>query len=130
VNHPAWVIGHLVFSCQLIAGEMGVKPWLSPSWEQQFGTGSQPTDSREAYPGKDELLATLADAQQHVCRRVAELGIEGLSAPLPDVRYRHVFPTLGHAVLHVLTSHAAFHVGQVSVWRRVVGLGPLKDTIH
>jgi hypothetical protein len=130
VNHPAWVIGHLIYSCQLIAGEMGVKPWLSPGWDQLFGTGSQPTDSREAYPGKDELLALLDDAQQRVCRRLAELGVEGLAAPLPDVRYRHLFPTLGHAVSHVLTSHAAVHVGQVSVWRRVVGMGPLKDTFH
>lgn len=130
VNHPAWVIGHLVYSCQLIAGEMGVEPWLALGWEQRFGTGSQPTDSRQAYPGKDELLTLLADAQQRVCRRVVELGIEGLAVPLPDVRYRHIHPTLGHAVFHVLTSHAAVHVGQVSVWRRVVGLGPLKDTFH
>jgi hypothetical protein len=127
VNHPAWVIGHLIYSFQLIGGEMGLSSWLAPNWEQRFGTGSTPADALEAYPSKLELLELLSDAKQRVVRRVVELGIDGLSVPLPDVRHRHVFPTLGHAVLHVLTSHAAVHVGQISVWRRVAGLGPLSE---
>jgi DinB superfamily len=27
-NHPAWVIGHLVFSCQALGGELGLAAWL------------------------------------------------------------------------------------------------------
>jgi hypothetical protein len=45
--------------------------------------------------------------------------------PLPDGRYREMFPTLGHAVTHVLTAHTAAHIGQVIVWRRVMGFPPL-----
>jgi hypothetical protein len=52
---------------------------------------------------------------------------DGLAQPLPDERYRHIFPTIGHALLHILTAHAAVHVGQVSVWRRAFGLPPLSD---
>jgi hypothetical protein len=130
VNHPAWVIGHLVYSFQLIGGEMGLPSWLPLGWEQRFGTGSLPSAVRDEYPSKAELLESLADGQRRVCARLVELGERGLAVPLPDERYRHVFPTLGHAVLHVLTSHAAVHVGQVSAWRRVVGLGPLAEIFH
>ena len=41
-NHPAWTIGHLVYSCQQIGGEIGLSPWLPTDWGEQFGTGSTP----------------------------------------------------------------------------------------
>jgi hypothetical protein len=129
VNHPAWVIGHLVHSCQAIGGEMGLRPWLTPNWTSRFGTGSVPTGDREAYPSKTELLDALADGQKRVLDRLVELGEDGLYAPLPDERYREMFPTIGHAVLQILTVHTALHVGQVTVWRRAVGLGPLRETL-
>jgi hypothetical protein len=129
-NHPAWTIGHVLYSFQLIAGEMGLEAWLPVAWEKQFGTGSVPSATRADYPSKAELLALLADGERRIRERLVALGESGLAGPLPDVRYRHIFPTLGHAVLHVLTSHAAAHVGQVSVWRRVAGLGPLTEIFH
>jgi hypothetical protein len=45
-----------------------------------------------------------------------------LAQPLPDVRFRDQFPTVGHAVLHILAAHTALHIGQVIVWRRAMGL--------
>ena len=36
---------------------------------------------------------------------------------------------LGHAVLHILTVHAALHVAQVTVWRRAVELGALVENL-
>ena len=125
VNHPSWVIGHLTYSCQAIGGEMGLDPWLPEHWETDFGAGSTPTDELARYPKKAALLAALADAQQRIVSRLKSIGESALEEPLPHERHRPVFPTLGHAVTHILTSHAAVHVGQLTVWRRAVGLGPL-----
>jgi hypothetical protein len=125
-NHPAWVIGHLVYSFQAIGGEMGLKAWLPSEWEQNFGTGSIPNDNRAAYPSKSFLLAALADGQRRITEQLAALGEQGLQKPLPDESHRPLFPTIGHAVLHILTAHAANHVGQITVWRRAIGLGPLE----
>lgn len=127
VNHPAWVIGHLTSSCQAIGGEIGLPPWLDDDWQTRFGTGSTPTDRRHEYPTKAELLATLDDARQRVAARLRRLGESALGQPLPDERYREIFPTLGHAVLHILAAHSAVHVGQLTVWRRAVGLPPMAD---
>ncbi|MCA9056284.1 MAG: DinB family protein, partial [Planctomycetaceae bacterium] len=121
VNHPAWVLGHLVHSTQAIGGELGLDPWLAEEWSQRFGTGSLPVADRSAYPLRGELLGALSDAQARLEMRRHELDDARMSVPLPDERYRETFPTvptLGHAVLHILTAHAAVHVGQVSVWRR------------
>jgi hypothetical protein len=127
VNHPAWVVGHLVYSCQAIGSELGIDPWLPSDWAKQFGTGSKPVEGKENYPSKQELLDALSDGQKRVTDRLIALGEQGMSAPLPDERYRMMFPTIGHAVLHILTVHSAIHVGQVTVWRRAVGLGPLSE---
>ena len=39
VNHPAWVIGHLTHSCELLCGVIGLPPWLPETWAKRFGTG-------------------------------------------------------------------------------------------
>jgi hypothetical protein len=117
----------LTHSYQAIGGEMGIVPWLSSSWAELFGTGSIPVDRPHVYPNKTELLTALADGQHRVVERLIELGDSGLLAPLPDECHREMFPTIGHAVMHILTSHAAVHVGQVTDWRRVVGLPTLME---
>ena len=58
-NHPAWVMGHLPYSCQALGGELGLATRLPAQWEQLYGTGSIPTSDRSAYPSKEELLAAL-----------------------------------------------------------------------
>jgi hypothetical protein len=129
VNHPAWVVGHLVHSAQAIGGEMGLPEWLPAEWGARYGTGSAPIEDRAAYPSGVALLEALADAQARVLGRLSELGAAGLARPLPDERHRATFPTVGHAVLHILTVHAALHVGQLTVWRRAVGLGSLGENL-
>jgi uncharacterized damage-inducible protein DinB len=128
VNHPAWVIGHLTISCQAIGSELGEEGWLPEQWQELFGTGSTPTSDRSAYPSKTALLAALTDSAARVTVRVITLGDAGMSEPLPDERYRSVLPTVGHAVAHILISHTAVHVGQVSVWRRAAGYQPLTES--
>jgi hypothetical protein len=80
-----------------------------------------------AYPSKAELLAALADAQARLFDRLATLGDARLSVPLPDARHRTAFPTVGHAVVHIFSAHAAARVGQLSVWRRAADHPPLSE---
>jgi hypothetical protein len=42
VNHPAWVIGHLTYSCQELIGVIGLPAWLPDGWAERFGTGIVP----------------------------------------------------------------------------------------
>jgi hypothetical protein len=117
-NHAAWTIGHLVYSAERIGGELGLEPWLPEDWAKRFGTGSAPVGDPAAYPDKESLLGSLDDAQKRLTERLRAMTDEDMNQPLPDVRHRKTFPTLGHAVLHILSSHSAFHVGQLAVWSR------------
>jgi hypothetical protein len=42
MNHPAWVIGHLTYTCQQLGGAIGQPAWLPNDWAARFGTGSVP----------------------------------------------------------------------------------------
>lgn len=125
VNHPAWTIGHLTFTCEMLGGAIGLAPWLAESWTQRYGSGSVPAADIDRYEPKDRALAMLMDARDRIAAAVAGCSEAQLNAPFPDPAYRDVFPSIRHALVQVLIGHTAFHVGQVSQWRKAMGLGPM-----
>ena len=129
-NHPAWVIGHLTHSCQLLGGVIGLPEWLPNDWAGRFGTGSVPLPDPNLYETKNDALALLQDAQFRITRAVEGLGASRLDQPFPDESYRMVFPTVRHAFTQVLVGHTANHVGQVTVWRRAMGLPTLRRSFE
>jgi hypothetical protein len=125
MNHPAWVIGHLTFACQLLGGAIGLPSWLPNDWAKRFGTGSVPVADASLYETKTDALAILRDAQVRITQAVAQMDDSRLDEPFPDESYRDVFPTIRHALTQVLVGHTANHIGQLSVWRRAMGLPPM-----
>ena len=122
LNHPAWSIGHLIFIWQQLGGVVGLSQWLPDNWELRFGSGSLPIADDSLYEPKEELLARLNDAQQRMTQAVERLRDAQLDEPFPDETYLDVFPTIRHALTQVLVAHTAFHIGQVSIWRKARGL--------
>ena len=57
---------------------------------------------------------------------VAKVNDEVFARPLPDENYRQHFSTIGVATLVYCCSHIAVHMGQVSTWRRCMGLGAIQ----
>ncbi len=121
-NHPAWIVGHLVHTCQLLGELAGVKPWLDESWSRRYGSGSEPQDTPGLYETKEKLLASLENAAERIDNAAGMMNESELDAVFPAEQLREVFPTVRHAFTHVLTAHTAYHVGQISVWRRAMGL--------
>ena len=121
-NHPAWTIGHLIYGAHMIGQEMGIPPWLDETWLEFFRTGATPQADISVYPSKDELLSALDSAAARLSQKLQTMTDDDLAGPLPDERYRTVFPTLGHAILHILTAHTSIHIGQLSAWRRAMSL--------
>jgi uncharacterized damage-inducible protein DinB len=125
-NHAAWTLGHVIHSCQAIAGELGVKPWLPDDWEARFGYGSAPSASpRPRGSDKTALLAALADASRRLRQVLLATDEARLGDALPDEKAREILPTLGDALLQVVGAHTAFHAGQLAAWRRAIGRPPV-----
>ena len=125
LNHPAWVIGHLTHACQMLSGTLGVPSWLPADWAARYGTGSAPVAEVGRYEPKDRALALLRDAQLRLTQAVERMSDAKFDTPFPDPSYRDVFPTMRNAMTQVMVGHTAFHVGQLSVWRKAMGLPPL-----
>lgn len=125
MNHPAWTIGHLTHACQMLGGVVGLSTWLPDDWAMRFGTGSVPVADLSLYGTRSDALATLTDAQSRITQAVQQLDDARLDEPFPVESYREVFPTIRHALTQVLVGHTANHIGQVSVWRRAMGLPPM-----
>lgn len=128
-NHPAWTIGHLVYSCQAMGGELGIPAWLPNVWETLFTTGSTPVADAVVYPNKETLLKAIEDGRDRLAKAMTSIGAAGLAEPLPDARYRDRFPTIAHAAIHILSGHTALHLGQLTVWRRALGLGNVTEPL-
>ena len=122
MNHPAWVVGHLTFSCQALGGEIGMPAWLPSSFAKRFGTGSVPVADATMYEPKDQAIAMLDDAEYQISSAVTQLNEVQLDEPLPDEKYRVILPTVRHAITQVLVAHPANHIGQLTIWRQAMGL--------
>jgi hypothetical protein len=125
-NHPAWLIGHLTYACELLGGALGLEPWLPQDWSARYGTGSVPVADAARYEPKDVALAILRDGQARLTRAVEQLDEARLDDPFPDESLRTLFPTIRHALTQILAGHPAFHVGQLSVWRKAMGLPAMR----
>jgi len=130
VNHPAWVIGHLTFVCEMLGAAIGLSPWLPADWAERFGPGSVPKSDASLYESRDQALERLSEAQSRITRAVEQLDESRLNEAFPDEQYLDVFPTLRHFFTQVLVGHAGFHIGQVSVWRRAIRLPPMRRSFE
>jgi len=125
-NHAAWTLGHVIHSCQAIAGELGVPPWLPDDWGSHFGYGSSPEKvSRSQRSCKPALVAALTDASDRLQAALLAIDESRLADPLPDEKARGVLPTMGHALVQIVAAHTAYHAGQLAVWRRAIGRAPV-----
>jgi uncharacterized damage-inducible protein DinB len=120
-NHGMWTLGHLVYSCQGIAAELGAGNWLPDHWESDFGYGSTPSPDPSRYPTKTEMLSLLTDAAGRLRQLLLAADDSVLSRPLHD----ETFPTLSHLLFQVVVAHTAYHAGQLAMWRRALGKQPV-----
>jgi hypothetical protein len=124
LNPPAWLLGHLALVPDFLAHILGTSPHMDPAWLRQFGPGSVPSNDRAAYPSKVELLAAYEAAHDRMIAAVRQADPVALRVSHGvDLEILKVgLPTKADVVSHLLTSHEAAHLGQLSTWRCLVGL--------
>jgi hypothetical protein len=120
MNHAAFTLGHLAWASDAAIRYLGSEPQLS-DWKDLVGMGSQPQADRSKYPLKDALLKALDGAHSRLVAALPKATAEIMAQPAPE-RMRGRFPTVGHLLLGLMTAHEATHLGQLSAWRRALGL--------
>jgi hypothetical protein len=127
-NHFAFVLGHLSIYPQRVMQHLGLPAGVTaaPSnYDALFKAGVECQDDAEGkiYPPLDELKSRFFDGHRAAIAAVEAAADEAFAAPNPtEGRMRELFPTVGAAVNFYLIGHVQVHMGQISAWRRAMGL--------
>ncbi len=129
-NHPAWVFGHLALYPVRVLTALG-KPADSAAfptkYESLFKNGVECCDDADGtiYPPMSELTGFFFQAYRAAVAAIAAAADDAFVKPNPaEGRMRELFPTIGSALNFYVGGHVQNHLGQLSAWRRAMGMSP------
>ena len=88
-----------------------------PDWN------STPSSDASRYPSKAVLLEALEAAHASIAAALPGIPASRWTESTPIEEIRGFLPTLGDCFVFVMAAHENIHLGQLSAWRRVQGLG-------
>ena len=125
-NHPAWIVGHLSIYPDTVLELIGAGDRAEPdeAFTELFKNGSPCVDDKDGsvYPPKDELVARFLARFNTALDAVAQADDATLAQP-NDGFASETMPTAGAVVNFLLGHHVMMHMGQISAWRRMMGMG-------
>ena len=121
INHPAWLLGHVSIYNPVIVALLTAQSFGDP-WQEPCGKNSEPVADRSAYPAADEILNRFTSGVDLAMAAMADAPAEAWSAKLEHPTWGKQFDTVAPAVTFLSTAHLALHLGQLSGWRRAMGL--------
>ena len=123
VNHPAWLLGHLAATSNQLAKMLGLESTFPGAWGDTFKSGGTPSGDAADFASKEDLLAELATQHERVAELLATADPTLFDREHPNEGARKRFPTVGDYAVFLITSHEGSHLGQITAWRRAMGLG-------
>lgn len=127
-NTPAFIFGHLALYPETILPMLGRESDTLPDdhFKELFDHGNECEDDTDGskYPPMDEIMERFRTRMNVAIDALEQADEQTLNAPNPSESMRDNFPTTGAMCEFLLNGHTAFHLGQVSTWRRCMGLGP------
>ena len=119
-----WLIGHLAVTGDFARRLCGAQPLCPREWRATFNPGSRPSNDAADYPPMNVLSETFRSVYTDLCAIEPTADAALLSVPNPFEPARDEFATAGDFVAYLMSSHLAYHVGQLSGWCAAAGIGP------
>jgi hypothetical protein len=126
MNHPAFCMGHLSLYPNRIFTIIGQPELIveKPGFPELFQAGTACIDQDGHYPHKDEIIGYYVERYNAAAKAIAAVPDEVFQRENPlEGRMKEIFPFVGIAVNFLLNNHHMMHLGQISAWRRAIGLG-------
>lgn len=128
-NHPAFIFGHVSIYAPWLLKIIGVEDpgFANPEgFDDLFSFNATCQDDPDGtiYPAMDTITSYFFDAHKRMFAKVAELSDDYLAAPHgQEDEFFQTFPSRGALVAFMAGPHPFTHIGQMSAWRRCMGLG-------
>lgn len=126
--HPAFHVGHLGTYPTKVYTLLGIDTAQvahPKEWDALFVKGSVCHDDPDGslYPARKALETHFFDSYQHMTKTLPSVSDEVFVKENPFEASRERFETAGQFAAYLLGAHILGHLGQLSTWRRVAGLG-------
>lgn len=127
-NHGAFTLGHLsLYAPQIIErlGDDAAAVAPPQRFAEAFSKDAKCVDdpSGSHYPPMEEIVATFFAGYRAALAPLRSAEDATLSQPNPNGgRMSELFPTLGSMLTFYAGGHVSIHLGQMSAWRRMIGL--------
>jgi hypothetical protein len=129
VNHPVWILGHLsVYPDKGVLPMLGREDLVRPfdDYEAMFSAKGECQDDPEQtiYPPLEEVQERYFDRTRAALVALREASDETLAKPAAESPFGDSITHTGGLINFLLIAHTSMHYGQISAWRRLMGLGP------
>jgi hypothetical protein len=125
-NPPVWILGHLAVCTDYAAQLLGLELACPRLWHKQFAPGTKPADLKAPLPTKIELMAAIENGHRRVGEAAPCASAEAMNTPHSVELLKPTnLKTHGDVLAHLMTTHVAFHLAQLSACRRKSGKGPI-----
>ncbi len=126
-NHAAFVLGHLSLYAPIMLKDLGHNAPTTPdAFQEVFSKNAQCVDDSRGtiYPPMDHVTEFFFSGYRTVLEALQATGDEAFQQPNPlGGPMAEKFPTLGSMHAFYAGGHMMMHLGQLSAWRRMQGIG-------
>lgn len=126
-NHGAFIYGHLSLYAPRIVEALGQSPVQIPEgFESVFSKDATCVDDADGtvYPAMEQVTAFFLEGYKAALEALKATDDSVFQQPNPaGGRMTDLFPTLGSMHNFYVGGHVMLHMGQMSAWRRMLGLG-------
>ena len=126
-NHPAFIYGHLSLYAPKVLQQLGhPSPTVPDHFGHVFSKDATCRDDEDGdlYPAMEEITAFFFEGHRMLAGALRATPDATFQQPNPaEGRMRELFPTLGSVQTFYCGGHMMMHLGQMSAWRRIEGLG-------
>jgi len=123
INHPAFVLGHISYYIGKCLALIGSDDPFCESEAALYAMGVECVDDASLYPDKQTCIAHFATRCQDAAKYVESCDPTLFERSAAETPFAERFDTLGQVASFMLIGHPSFHLGQISAWRRVAGMG-------
>jgi hypothetical protein len=121
-----WLVGHLAFTGDFARHLCGRQRMAPKAWGASFAPGTLPSHDPLQYPPMAELQTTCIRVYEDLCDAALTVDPDALKAANPFTPAARLFATAGDFAAYLMTSHFAYHLGQLQAWRASAGILPVK----
>lgn len=118
-NSPNWILGHLVVANRMgLATLTGERSREMIDYMRKYGPGTTPSEDPGETLDKPDLVAAFDETADQLVAAIESATDAKLAERRDGPLLADELPTVRDILGHLLTTHLALHVGQLSAWRR------------